>query len=326
MKNNAPILEFDQTTEAILEPAKIIRPIDAPEHCVLCFFQDVLARLAQQVPFRKIARQRSEMGTHPLWEFEHRGQRLAVFHPGIGGAFAATLFEEIIARGCRKFVACGSAGVLDDDIAMGHVLVPVAAIRDEGVSFHYLPASREVAASPAAVTAIEKSLAQQEIPFIKTKTWTTAALYRETRQRMDQRKKDGCLAVDMAAASQFAVAQFRRDRAVSVGAKSRARGAEKTPLMILTTTAGLPFALPPFAELSGSPVAAHFHPAARSPGRKPAKPAAANMPGLFFDGLAELLPYRSHPWRIRCFSGIIYCGTDLSRGGRVVCGGCLEYR
>lgn len=209
MKKKAPILEFDPTAEAILEPAKIIRQIDAPELCVLCFFHDVLARLAQQVPFRQIARQHSEMGTHPLWEFEHKDKRVAVFHPGIGGAFAATMFEEIIARGCRKFVVCGSAGVLDDEIAMGHVLVPVAAIRDEGASFHYLPASREVTASPAAVVAIEKSLAQKEIPFIKTKTWTTAALYRETQQRMEQRKKDGCLAVDMEAASLFAVAQFR---------------------------------------------------------------------------------------------------------------------
>ncbi len=209
MKSCAPILEFDPAKTAIIEPVNIIRGVDAPECCVLCFFQDVLTRLAQKVPFQKVARQRSEMGMHPLWEFEFNGQRLAVFHPGIGDSFAAAMLEEVIARGCRKFIACGSAGVLDDQIAMGHVLLPLSAVRDEGASYHYLEAAREVSATPAAVDAIEKVLNRNEIPYIRTKTWTTSGLYRETRQRMQIRKNEGCLTVEMEAAALFAVAKFR---------------------------------------------------------------------------------------------------------------------
>ncbi len=58
---------------------------------------------------------RSEIGTHPLYEIEHDGRKLALFHPGVGAPLAAALLEEVIARGCRKFIACGGAGVLDGE-------------------------------------------------------------------------------------------------------------------------------------------------------------------------------------------------------------------
>ena len=115
----------------------------------------------------------------------------------------------MIALGSRKFVACGGAGVLDSNIAVGHLVVPSAAIRDEGTSYHYLPPSREVAPHPRALAAIEKTLKRNGIDYIVAKTWTTDAIFRETRARMNARKREGCLTVEMEAAAFFAVAQFR---------------------------------------------------------------------------------------------------------------------
>ncbi len=40
-----PILEFDPSTEAIIEPGKVIESIDTPEYCVITFFQEVLDKL-----------------------------------------------------------------------------------------------------------------------------------------------------------------------------------------------------------------------------------------------------------------------------------------
>jgi len=68
---------------------------------------------------------------------------LAFFHPGVGAPLAAGLLEEVIAFGCRKFIACGGCGVLEKDIAVGNLIVVPGAIRDEGVSYHYLPLDRE---------------------------------------------------------------------------------------------------------------------------------------------------------------------------------------
>ena len=41
------------------------------------------------------------------------------------------------------------------------------------------------------------------------RTWTTDAVYRETRARTDRRRAEGCLTVEMEASALIAVARFR---------------------------------------------------------------------------------------------------------------------
>ncbi|MDZ7341950.1 MAG: nucleoside phosphorylase [candidate division KSB1 bacterium] len=209
MRQEFPILEFDPDKHAIINPQQEIKAIDIPERCVICFFQDVIHKLNLQQRLTKIADQKSEIGKHPVYVLEFNGQQLALYHPGVGAPLCAGLLEEVIARGCQKFIVVGSAGVLDSSIARGHVLVPTAAVRDEGTSYHYLPPSREVAAHPRAVQAIETVLKRNEIDYLLTKTWTTDAFYRETPGKIALRKSEGCLTVEMEAAALFAVAQFR---------------------------------------------------------------------------------------------------------------------
>lgn len=209
MHKEFPILEFDPTREAIIEPDKLIEPIDIAEHCVICFFQDVLTGLVESGRARKVAEAKSEMGPHPFYEIDVDGKRVAFFHPGVGAPLAAGMLEEAIARGCRKFIACGGAGVLNKEIAVGHVVVPIAAVRDEGTSYHYLPPAREVHPIPEAVAAIERVLERHKVPYVVGKTWTTDAFYRETPDKVRLRRDEGCLTVEMEAAAFFAVARFR---------------------------------------------------------------------------------------------------------------------
>jgi purine-nucleoside phosphorylase len=205
-----PILEFDPAVPAVIEPSRVIAKGDIPEHCVICFFQEVISGLCAQGRGREAWTMRSEMGPHPLYELDVDGQRLGLFHPGIGAPLAAGLLEEVIARGGRRFVACGGAGVLDRQVAAGHLIVPSAAVRDEGTSYHYLPPSREVEPSPEGVAAIEATLRAHGVPYLLAKTWTTDAFYRETPAKVETRRREGCLTVEMEAAALFAVALFRR--------------------------------------------------------------------------------------------------------------------
>ena len=210
MQENYPILEFDAAPEAILEPGRLLQPIDIPEHAVACFFQDIITQLSQQHAARVIKHLKSEIGTNPIYEVDIAGKRLAVFHPGVGGPLAAGILEEIIALGCKKFIACGGAGVLDGTLALGHIVVPTIAVRDEGTSYHYLPPGREVSADPEAVKAIETVLQAHQCEYVTGKTWTTDAIYRETATKVQRRRAEGCLTVEMESASFFAVAQFRK--------------------------------------------------------------------------------------------------------------------
>ena len=204
-----PILEFDSTPEAMLEPKRLIKPMDIPEHAVACFFQDVITKLVQEHQAKVIRHLKSEIGPHPIYELDVDGKRLAVFHPGVGAPLAAGVLEEVIALGSKKFIACGGAGVLAPDIAVGHIIVPSSAIRDEGTSYHYLPPGREVSASPEGIAAIQQVLETNHCEYLVARTWTTDAIYRETPLKVRERRAEGCVTVEMEAAAFFAVAQFR---------------------------------------------------------------------------------------------------------------------
>jgi uridine phosphorylase len=206
---NAPILEFDPAGQAILEPRPVNLTRPAPPRAVLCFFQDVLNRLRRKGRLTVIGRLKSEIGPNPLYVLEENGQSLLVAHPGVGAPLSAGFLEEIIALGVNRFIAAGGCGVIDHTIDAGHPLILTAAVRDEGVSYHYLPPGREVSASPAAVAALQATLEAAGMPYSLAKAWTTDGIYRETIARRAKRLADGCQVVEMEAAAFFAVAQFR---------------------------------------------------------------------------------------------------------------------
>jgi len=118
----------------------------------------------------------------------------------------------VIATGCSKFVACGGAGAVVPGLALGHVVVPDAAVRDEGTSYHYLPASREVGADPAAIAVLSAVLDQAGVPYVVGKTWTTDGVYRETQAKIAARRAEGCITVEMETAAFLAVARHRQVR------------------------------------------------------------------------------------------------------------------
>lgn len=208
-KNNIPILEYDDMERGIIHASDHISPIDIPEHAAILFFKEVIDDLIREHPSREAFSLRSEAGPHPVYEIEFEGRKIVLIHPVLGGPFAAGFIEELMALGCRKFIACGGAGVLDRKIQVGHVIIPIRALRAEGTSYHYLPASRYVDLDEVAVKAVSDTLEEAGVPFLKAATWTTDAFYRETPEMVRYRREEGCLTVEMECASFAAAARFR---------------------------------------------------------------------------------------------------------------------
>jgi len=205
----APILEFDPDRAAIVNPETSRPGLSLPPRAVLCFFRDVLERLAGDGKLETIGVLSSEMGSNPIYRLETQGEPLTVIHPGVGAPLAAGFLEEMIALGARKLIACGGCGGLDEEIAVGHPVVLTGAVRDEGTSYHYLPPGRDVIASPQAVAALEGTLQRSGLDYRIGKSWTTDGLYRETPGKQAQRMAEGCIVVEMEAAAFFAVAEYR---------------------------------------------------------------------------------------------------------------------
>ncbi|WP_121252852.1 nucleoside phosphorylase [Nocardioides ferulae] len=207
--HRSPLLEFDDSPRAFIEPSEQIRPRDVPAACVVTFFGDSVRRLLERGQAQVISENAWEDGPHPLLEIEHEGRRLAVLHSGVGAPLAAGLLEQAIAMGCRAFVVCGGAGALVPTITRGHLVVVTAALRDEGTSHHYAPAGRWIDADAAAVATLTATLQGHGVPFVSGPTWTTDAPYRETPAKIAARREEGCLTVDMEASALAAVAAFR---------------------------------------------------------------------------------------------------------------------
>jgi len=203
-----PLLEFDHTRQAIIEP-KAQFNVNGLQHVVLCFFNDILNQLASQGRLTQLGSLRSEIGSNPVYQLDYAGKKLLVLHPGVGASLAAGFLEEMIALGARCVIACGGCGVLNPAIDVGHPMIVESAVRDEGTSYHYLPPGREATAHPDAIVALEETLAAHQLPVQKVKAWTTDALYRETPARRALRVSEGCKVVEMEASAFFAVAHFR---------------------------------------------------------------------------------------------------------------------
>ena len=210
MNDRYPILEFDSSERAIFNPEQSVRPLEGvPTGCVICFFQDVLGDLVVRGDAAQIATLNSELGVNPVFTVSRNGSEVALVHPGVGAPMAVFVMEEMIALGCERFIVCGGAGVLDREIAVGHIVVPTAAIRDEGTSYHYLPPGREVEPDPRALAAVVGTLTRHGVEYRLTKTWTTDAIYRETPGKVERRRAEGCATVEMEASALFAVGKFR---------------------------------------------------------------------------------------------------------------------
>jgi uridine phosphorylase len=203
-----PILEYDAAPSAIIEPREILSRLEAmPPHVVLCYFREVIAVECAGQPV--IGELSSEMGALPVYRLDTPAGPVAVMQGAVGAPLAGGFLEELIALGAQHVIAVGGAGVLRPELTVGHVILPTEAIRDEGTSYHYLPAGSPAQPAPRAVEAIRAVLTAHAVPYVEGATWTTDALYRETVARIARRREAGCLCVEMECAACCAIAGFR---------------------------------------------------------------------------------------------------------------------
>jgi uridine phosphorylase len=128
---------------------------------------------------------------------------------GIGAPVAAMVLEELAALGVRRFLSVGVAGGLRADAAFGQLVLCTAALRDEGVSHHYVPAARLAYPSERLTEALGAALSARGALYSRGPTWTIDAPFRETLEEARAYQAEGLLTVEMEAAALFAVGRYR---------------------------------------------------------------------------------------------------------------------
>lgn len=199
-----------ENKRAFLNPCDVMEKIPGfPEVCITTFSENIIRDLVEKNTPETIATLYSANGTIPVYEISYGGKKMGLFLSRVGAPACAAGLEEIIALGAEKVIQFGSCGILDQSIADGKIIIPSSAVRDEGTSPHYLSGSEEIRADGPSNDIAIRYLKRHKIPYVVGKVWTTDAIYRETPEAIEARKKQGCIAVEMECSASLAVARFR---------------------------------------------------------------------------------------------------------------------
>ena len=196
---------FDPTDEPIISPEAFY---GGQGHlcdvCIVLFSKVIFEELLRRYPCTLAAQIGACNGSIPIYTFELEGRTTAFYLSGIGSTLAAgDVIEANWLTGATKFVMFGSAGALDREKTAGHYVVPTAAYRGEGMSYHYA-APADYIGVPGAET-VCRVFDALGAPYVTGRVFTTDAIYRETRRQIAARRAEGCIAVEMELAGVQAV-------------------------------------------------------------------------------------------------------------------------
>lgn len=208
LKNEIPILEFDTAQTAVIDPTHENFDLQLPKKCVFAFLGRHIDEYAETVGACKVTEFISATKRYPIYITNYKGEDIVFCQAPVGAPAAVQVLDWLIGYGVREIISAGSCGALEA-FPEGTFLVPSKALRDEGTSYHYAPPSRFMEVSEKARKAIAETIMEHGMKYQEVITWSTDAMFRETRDMVAYRKSEGCAVVEMECSALAAVAAFR---------------------------------------------------------------------------------------------------------------------
>lgn len=203
--------EFDESKTAVINPEMLIRKNpDFPDVSVSCFSHELFHRMLEFFEDAAvIGAVHSADGKLPVYAVTYKGERFAFFRSFVGEPACIGNYEDILAMGSKRLILFGNCGVLDKNIEDCGIIIPTRALRDEGCSYHYALPGDSIDVNLKYRDLFKEVLADFGYPYVEGTTWTTDAAYRETRKKVEKRKAQGALCVEMECAGMQAMCNFR---------------------------------------------------------------------------------------------------------------------
>lgn len=152
---------------------------------------------------------------HTFWTGDYKGRRVTVGSGGLFAPDAAIITELLCAAGARTLLRLGSCGALTGDLSIGDLVLVEEVLRGDGVTGYYV--------DPAYVARTDRELTENLAACIKDKAmaqkgkvWTTDALFRETKEVVNDKISQGACAVDMVSSPFVTIASLYGRRAGAV--------------------------------------------------------------------------------------------------------------
>lgn len=197
--------------EAVIEPkhaageaAKIAKEYGATA-AVTSFSNHLFGEIIGRYGGKKIATVTGGVD-NDIYGISYEGKKLLAYKSPVGAPAAVMAAEEALC-GAENLIAFGICGALKA-VPPRTFVVPTAAFRDEGTSYHYAPASDfiELVGAKKVMAALDR----YGMKSVSGYDWCTDAMYRETRTRLEEMKKLGCISVDMECAALQAMCSYRK--------------------------------------------------------------------------------------------------------------------
>ena len=197
------IIDSFDNSKPIITPDKFYKKIDKiTDKCIVTFSYHVRDEVLSKYKAKEINYVATCNGHIPIYYIEEANALF--FMSQIGSAPAGALLEEVAYfTGASKFIYFGSCGILDPKYKNKYI-VPTESYRDEGLSYHYVPASDYITIKNA--SKVIDIFKKNDIDFVSGRNWTTDGIYRETINKFNKWKEDGCISVEMESAGLEAVA------------------------------------------------------------------------------------------------------------------------
>jgi uridine phosphorylase len=153
--------------------------------------------------------------------------RVGIVGCAVGAPYAVLIAEQMFASGVELLISVTSSGQLAPAGPTPYFVLVERALRDEGTSYHYLPAGEYATADTALIEAVDPVLQAAGPRVVRGATWTTDAPFRETETVLARGRELGLLAIEMECAALYAFAEARRRPVVCLAHVTNAMAVEE---------------------------------------------------------------------------------------------------
>lgn len=144
-----------------------------------------------------------------LYNVKQNNFEFAVLGCGVGSSFAVLIAEQLFVSGCKTLISVTSAGIINPTKNNSKFVLIEQALRDEGTSYHYIPASETSNINPVLFDNLMSYYSTTDLSIETGNSWTTDAPYRETQTAITEAKKLNIVCVEMEAAALYAFAKAK---------------------------------------------------------------------------------------------------------------------
>ena len=199
------IIDSFDNSKPLFTPKDVIEKIEYKcDICIAAYSRHVVEHVLEKYEHEEIGHIGSCNGNLPIYYLKELN--ILFFMSPITSAFAGVSLQELsYITGASKFIYFGSCGILDKKYK-GKIIIPNMSYRDEGLSYHYIKPSDYIEIKNH--KRIEEILNKNGIDYVVGKSWTTDAIYRETVNNIEKRRKDGCISVEMESSGLQAVSDY----------------------------------------------------------------------------------------------------------------------